>query len=254
MDLDSWDHAQKWYDECVGEKGHYYHQAVIFPNLLRLLQFKKEGALLDLGCGQGVLARQLPEKISYCGVDISKHLIEQAKKTTKRKGIQFIVSDISEKIPLEKKDFDWACFVLSLQNMAHPEKAIENAAKHLKHEGKLLMILNHPCFRIPRQSHWGIDEAAKLQYRRINSYMTPQKIPIQTHPGKGKESMQTYSYHAPISSYFSWLAKEGFVVLTLEEWCSDKKSEGAKSRMENRARLEIPLFLALLAQKVSKQV
>jgi len=35
----------------------------------------------------------------------------------------------------------------------------------------------------------------------------------------------------------------------MEEWISDKKSTGAKARMENRSREEFPLFLALLAQK-----
>jgi len=246
MNEDSWDSAEKWYSDCVGEKGHYYHQAVIFPRLLQLFNLKKEGALLDLGCGQGVLARQLPDPISYWGVDNSKNLIETAKKTTKRKLSEFVVADVSEEIPLEKKDFDWACFILSLQNMERPDKAIYNASKHLKSKGKLLIVLNHPCFRIPRQSNWGVDANAKLQYRRMNCYMTPQKIPIQTNPGKGKTSSQTYSHHYPLSSYSSWFKQAGLSILSIEEWCSDKKSEGAKSRMEDRARSEFPLFLTFL--------
>jgi hypothetical protein len=36
----------------------------------------------------------------------------------------------------------------------------------------------------------------------------------------------------------------------MEEWCSDKKSEGAAARMEDRARKEFPLFLTILASKV----
>ena len=249
MDKDSWDSAEKWYSSCVGEKGHYYHQAVIFPQLLKILDLKKEGALLDLGCGQGVLARQLPDKITYWGVDNSKQLIEEAKKTTQRKLTQFVVSDASGEIPVEKKDFDWVCFILSLQNMERPDKAIATASKHLKPNGHLLIVLNHPCFRIPRQSNWGIDANAKLQYRRLNCYMTPQKIPIQTNPGKKGESSETYSYHYPISSYASWFKQNGLSIVTIEEWCSDKKSEGSKSRMENRARDEFPLFLTFLAKK-----
>ena len=61
-------------------KGAYYHQAVILPNALRLLG--KYSSLLDLGCGQGVLQRQMPESVEYVGIDASKELIASAKKMT----------------------------------------------------------------------------------------------------------------------------------------------------------------------------
>jgi len=35
----------------------------------------------------------------------------------------------------------------------------------------------------------GIDEANKIEYRRINRYFTPLKIPITTHPGEAKSSV-----------------------------------------------------------------
>ena len=36
-----------------------------------------------------------------------------------------------------------------------------------------------------------------------------------------------------------------------EEWISDKRSMGKRAGMENRAREEFPLFLAILAKKSS---
>lgn len=241
----NWDSSEKWYTSCVGEKGHYYHQTVVIPNSLRLLG--KKGSLLDLGCGQGVLARHLPDEIEYCGIDQSKALIDSAKRLTKNR--QFLVADVTKSLPVEKSDFDRAVFILSLQNMEDGNGAIQNAAKHLKKKGRLLLVLNHPCFRIPRQSGWGIDEPLKLQYRRMNLYLSSQKIPIQTHPGQGEQSELTYSYHHPLSDYVQWLQKAKMKIVTMEEWISDKKSEGAKAKMEDRARKEFPLFLALLAEK-----
>ena len=241
-----WDSSENWYTSCVGEHGHYYHQAVIWPNALRMLG--KFTSLLDLGCGQGVLARQLPKSCEYVGIDQSKALIASAKKMTKEHA--FFVSDARGPLPIEKKDFDRATFILSLQNMEHGSDAILTASSHLKKMGKLLLVLNHPCFRIPRQSSWGIDEQMKLQYRRINSYMRSQEIPIQTHPGKQENSANTFSYHHPLSDLCSWLQKGKLMIESLEEWCSDKKSEGKMARMEDRARKEIPLFLTILAVKV----
>lgn len=241
----SWDSSKEWYSSCVGEKGHYYHQSVVLPNSIRLLG--KVTSLIDLGCGQGVLARQLPSDVEYVGVDQSKELISEAKRMSKDK--TFIVADVCENFPLEKTDFDGGCFMLSLQNMEQGEKAIANAAKHMKKMGKLLIVLNHPCFRIPRQSDWGFDEKMQLQYRRMNGYLSAQKIPIQTNPGKGSASASTMSYHHSLSDYFMWLNKAGFAVAKMEEWISDKKSEGARAKIEDRARKEFPLFLALLAIK-----
>jgi ubiquinone/menaquinone biosynthesis C-methylase UbiE len=241
----NWDSSENWYTSCVGEKGHYYHQSVVIPNALKLLG--KVPSLLDLGCGQGVLARHLPESAEYLGVDLSSQLIQSAKKMTPDRN--FIIADATQELPLEKKDFEKAAFILSLQNMENGHGAIKTASRHLKKGGELLIVLNHPCFRIPRQTHWGIDEPKKLQYRRIDLYMSSQKIPIQTNPGQKESSETTYSYHHPLSDYTQWLKQEKFLIKTIEEWCSDKKSEGTKAKMEDRARKEIPLFLAILAVK-----
>jgi len=242
----SWDDAEPWYSQCVGEKGHYYHQKIVIPNSLRLLDLKQGDSLLDLGCGQGVFARHLPPGIEYCGIDNAKELIREAKN---RGSGTFQVGDAADKLDLAGAAFTNACFILSLQNMERQDRAIDNAARSLKEGGKLLLVLNHPCFRIPRQTHWGLDEAAKLRYRRLNAYMSPQRIPIQTHPGKGEKSQTTFSFHFPLSSYGKWIREAQCSILSIEEWCSDKKSSGAHAKMEDRARREFPLFLALLAIK-----
>jgi SAM-dependent methyltransferase len=139
---------------------------------------------------------------------------------------------------------------LVIQNLEDPLKALGNASKALRPGGKLLIVMNHPCYRIPRQSSWGVDEAKKLQYRRIDLYLTPLKIPIQTHPGAGEKSETTWSFHRPLSDYVQALAKAGLMVETMEEWISDKKSTGPKAKMENRSRTEFPLFLAISARKI----
>ncbi len=251
MSKTSWDPSEKWYGKLVGEKGHYYHQSLILPNLLRMLAIKdpKKTALLDIGCGSGVLARQLPKGIDYAGVDLSKGLLEQAKKQTP--GMKFIYADATKPLPLDKTDFDIATFILSLQNMENGKGAIEQAAKHLSKPGsRICLILNHPAFRIPRQADWSYDEGKKLMSRQVNSYMNPIKIPIAMEPSKGAKSPLTYSFHNPLSTYITWLNAYGFAVTALEEWCSDKKSEGGRAKAEDRARLEIPMFMCIIATRI----
>jgi len=243
----SWESTEHSYGKLVGEKGHYYHQSLIIPNVLRLLQIKGKTSLLDIGCGSGVLARHLPKEVDYTGIDMSKGLLEQAKQQTKTG--RFLFADATKPLPVEKTDFDLSIFILSLQNMENGKGAIEQAAKHLKSGGKLILILNHPAFRIPRQSDWHYEEGKKLMSRLVNSYMSSLKIPIAMEPSKKEKSPTTFSFHNPISTYITWLASSGFSVTGMEEWCSDKKSEGGRAKAEDRARKEFPLFLAIVASR-----
>lgn len=245
----SWEPVKEWYDQSVGVDGHYYHRQIILPMLLKAWSLKPGDSVLDLACGQGILARQLPGQVPYVGVDISPSLIKAAQAHDKNKAHNYLVGDISKPLPLDKLDFSHAAIILALQNVAAPEKALVQAAKHLRADGHLSLVINHPCFRIPRQSSWGVDEAKKLQYRRIELYMSSLKIPIQAHPGKPSNETETLSFHWPLSQLTYWLREAGFLIVDIEEWCSDKESSGAKAKMENRARLEFPLFMSILAKK-----
>ncbi|MCH9626254.1 MAG: 2-methoxy-6-polyprenyl-1,4-benzoquinol methylase, mitochondrial [Chlamydiales bacterium] len=207
-------------------------------------------SFLDLACGQGILSHHIPPSIPYVGVDLSNSLIQTAKKN-KQKQQKFYVSDICKPLPLNDQLFTHAAIVLALQNVEHPERALQQASKHLVNGGTLAIVLNHPSFRIPRQTHWGEDEQKKLQYRRVDHYLTPLKIPIQMHPSQGQSSQTTWSFHHSLADYSKFLADAGFVIVLIEEWASDKKSTGKNAKMENRARSQFPLFLTLLAQKVS---
>jgi hypothetical protein len=70
------------------------------------------------------------------------------------------------------------------------------------------------------------------------------------HPGQKSRSPITWSFHQPLSTYINGLADKGLVTVKIEEWTSTKESAGAKKKMEDRSRLEIPLFLAIKVQKI----
>ena len=121
----------------------------------------------------------------------------------------------------------------------------------LKPTGKLFLVLNHPAFRIPKQSSWEWEEKNKAQYRRINEYLSESKIKIEMHPGDNPEE-KTISFHRPLQYYFKLLGKNGFAVNRLEEWNSHRKSQpGPRAKAEDKARKEIPLFLFLEAIKLN---
>ncbi len=148
----------------MGEKGHYYHQSIIMPNCLRLLNFNgyPEAALLDLACGQGVLSRHIPFDVNYVGIDAAKSLINSARQFNPPQHHEFIVADTSKDLPIKKSNFTHSTVILALQNIEHPLNVFKNVHKHLISEGQFLLVLNHPCFRIPRQSSWQMIPIAKF--------------------------------------------------------------------------------------------
>ncbi len=245
----SWQPVSDWYNSSVGDSGHYYHQNVVLPETLKILNLAEGSSILDLGCGQGVLARHLPPTVYYQGVDVAPTLIAYAKEHDEKSSHHFTVADVTRaSLPLQKKDFTHATIILAIQNMKNSAQAIANAATHLARGGKLVIVMNHPAFRIPRQSSWGIDEVKKTQYRRLDRYFSDLEIPITAHPGE-KQSAITWSFHHPISFYTNQLFQNGFVIEQLAEWNSDKVSVGKAAKMENRGRQEFPLFLTLVAIK-----
>jgi SAM-dependent methyltransferase len=243
-----WDKSSRWYDALVGDRGQYYHEHVIIPGALRLLDLKADSRLLDIGCGQGILGRAVPAGIRYTGVDASRNLISQARRRDRNSSHDYLVADATRPLPVAGT-FTQAAMILSLQNLADSRAAIANTAMVLADKGNLIIVLNHPVFRIPRQSAWGTDETNKLQFRKIFRYLSPLKIPISTHPGQN-QSPVTWSYHQPLSAYSRDLKDAGLAIALIEEWASDRESIGKAARMENRARSEIPLFMAIRAIKL----
>lgn len=247
----SWQNVSGWYNDLVGDKGQYFHKKIIIPSVARILEVSKSDKVLDLGCGQGILERNIPVDTKYIGVDLSFGLISQARKLATSKNHRFEVRDITKDLSIPDTDFSIATIILALQNVQDHSKVFENVSKHLKTGGRFLIVLNHPYFRIPKKTSWGIDKESNTQYRRVDEYMTSSKLGIDMTPGGNKPTM-TWSFHEPLQNYIKALKKHGFVLENMEEWISDKQSEdGPAANMENKARKEIPMFMCLIASKLA---
>ncbi len=242
----SWGPVDAWYDDhLAGEDT--YHQKVILPNLLRLVDPKPGMTILDVACGQGFFAKEFLKKGAHVtGIDISAELIARAKVNAPTG--TFHTSPASELGIVTNASIDHATITLAIQNIKDAEKVFSEVARTLRVGGSFTIVMNHPAFRIPKMSSWGWDEKAGIQYRRLDSYLSESHTDIDMHPGKkasGEDSAQTISFHRPLQWYVKALTKNGLLIDRLEEWTSHKESVGKRAKAENKARKEFPLFLAL---------
>lgn len=246
----SWEGVSRWYGSYL-DKEDTVQEAVVFPGAERLLSPAAGKRYLDIACGEGAFTRLIARKpgVNVSGFDAAPSLIERAKARAP-KNAEYKVADARKfASDYPAASFDGATCILAIQNIDDLFPVFRDASKVLKPGARFVIVMNHPAFRQLRQSGWGWDEGRKLQYRRVDKYLGAYDVPVQAHPGS-KPGIVTHSYHRPLETYVHALAKSGFVIENLEEWTSHKTSDsGPKAKAENAARNEIPMFLALVAQK-----
>lgn len=178
-----------------------------------------------------------------------------------------------------REDFDAATCVMALMNMAPIEPVMAGVARWLRPGGRFVGVILHPAFRAPGQTSWQwedgtSDEESRVgragpargprggreirQYRRVDAYLSPTQRAIVMNPGaeaRGQAAVTTVTHHRPIQVYVRAMAQAGLMVDAMEEWASARRSEpGPRAAEEDRARREIPMFLAIRAVKADPGV
>lgn len=249
----SWESVADWYTAWVGEEGGRHHRKVTIPAVMDLLEPQPGEEIIDIGAGPGVLAPAIAEAgAHYTGVDASRTMLNFARKHHGRYG-RFVLADAC-RLPaspeLRPGAFDAAVFLLSIQDIDPLPSALDAMAWALRGGGRVVILMTHPCFRVPRLSGWGWDDQRNLQYRRVDRYLTPLPVPMKT-AGNNQEAA-TVRFHRPLQAYINGLAACGFVIDCMREIATYKtNAEGPNRKAEDFATQEIPVFLALRAWKDS---
>ncbi len=245
-----WGAVADWYDQLVGESGSEYHREVVLPGVMRLLSLQTGDSVVDIACGQGVLCRLLHQRgVEVTGVDAAASLIRVARERGPAE-IHYEVADARDLSVLPGERFTAATCVLAIQNIHPIQPVFDSVARILKPQGRLVIVMMHPCFRGPKETSWGWDAGAGVQYRRVDRYLLPRKSPIVTNPGSAP-GQYTWTFHKPLSAYVKSLRNAGLLIDAMDEWTSHKTStSGPRAHAENAARAEIPMFLAMRAVKV----
>lgn len=245
-----WDSVANEYEGSFISRDGSYHATLILPNLMRIVAPAPGMKVLEVGCGDGYFADAFEKAgADVEGSDVAAPMILQAKERNAR--VRWYVASADHLSFAKNGLYDKVVVVLALQNIENLNGAIAEASRVLAEGGELVVVLNHPAFRIPKKSSWGFDDATDVQYRRLDAYLTESAEEIDMDPGREKGKRTTMSFHRPLQLYIKLLVKHGLAVTGFEEWNSNKKSEpGPRQTAEDQARKEFPLFLMLKAKKL----
>lgn len=266
----SWGKVASWYDRMINDENSYQNK-VILPKVMKILEdnVKKNNAevILDLGCGVGFFTEKFYNRFvdtksaievqnKIVGVDIGQESIDVAKTKTSS-AIEYHVNT-AESLPfLKNMSVDKITIILALQNIKFAQKCIAECSRVLKKNGKVVVVMNHPYFRIPKNTSWNWDSENFKQYRRVDRYLSPFEIQIDMNPGKKdktakeKKEATTLSFHRPMSWYVNEFAKQGLLVEDMQEWISHIATDQGpkKTPALEFARQEFPLFMCLVLGK-----
>jgi SAM-dependent methyltransferase len=178
---------------------------------------------LDAGCGEGRVARALAKKgATVLGVDIAPGLVTAARRRTPsslRGRLSFEVGNLSASGLISKASLDGVVCVLALQHSRRPQVALNAWGKLLKPQGRLLMLIPHPCFMGPATS-W----TARLP-QVPRGPAAPLALEVRDYPVRGVQRFRfdpafpavTTNHHFALETWSDLLNRAGFAIRRLGE-------------------------------------
>lgn len=105
-----------------------------YDAVLSRINAVKGGAVLDVGCGTGMLAERLAESASYVvAIDFSKAMLKKAGDRCKALHNVFFIRGDADHLPLKGDAFDNAFAFTLLQNVPEPTRTVEELIRVAKH-------------------------------------------------------------------------------------------------------------------------
>lgn len=208
-----WDRVAGDYSTLMAEHGDWLHRHLIGPYIVERISSRER--VLDLGCGEGWLARSLADKkCEVTALDASDQLLVEAER--KATPATLIQADVSRPLKLTSRNFDVVVASMVLHCTENFEGVIENAWNGLRSGGRFIVIMPHPAFA-PPAGRWAKTVWGKLlrlaPFKRVDSYA----LPFRSKYVINGLNSPVLVYHRPISMYMQSMLDQGFTLENLDE-------------------------------------
>jgi len=204
-----WEEHASWWIEGFTEGADPEDEEQIVP--LAVAEQGGAGRVLDLGCGDGQIARALASSgVSVVGVDPTTNQIDVA---AERAGGPVFAQAGAAVLPFSDGAFDGVIACLVFEHIDDVDAAIGEVSRVLRPGGRFTFMLNHPLLQTPG-SGWIDDHMVDPpeQYWRIGPYLVEAETVEQVELG-----VHIRFLHRPLSRYLNALAAVGLVLERMDE-------------------------------------
>jgi 2-polyprenyl-3-methyl-5-hydroxy-6-metoxy-1,4-benzoquinol methylase len=219
-----WNRKAAYWDEYMGE-GNEWHLQLILPAVERLLELRPGETILDVACGNGMLARRLAQlgaRVVAC--DFSEAFIARARdrSTDVADRIDYSVVDATDRdqlLQLGERRFDGATCTQGLMDMPAIVPLFEAITRLVRPGGRFVITVPHPCFNTLAMSMLAEKVEDETGFRTITSikltrYLTPLTAKGAGVPG---EPEPHYYFERPLKELLGAAFQAGLVLDGLEE-------------------------------------
>ncbi len=233
----SWeDHAAWWQEHFTAGVDPEYEEQIL-PIAAEALE--GVGRVLDVGCGEGQVARRLARQGSWVvGVDPAWTQVVVA---GARGGGPHYLQGRADDLPVASGGFDGVVVCLVLEHVDDLAAAVSEIARVLAPGGRLVLFLNHPLLQTP-DAAWVVDHTVDPVERswRIGAYLD--EVSFEDEVEKG---VHIRFVHRPLGRYVNALVEAGLRLTGMRE---PSPPEGFLARApEYREQASIPRLLVLEA-------
>ena len=204
-----WDeHAQWWIDGFTNGADPEYVEQII-PLAVEELAGRLK--VLDLGCGDGQIARALAAQGSdVLGVDPTQLHIDIA--IERGGGPRYLLGGATD-IPADDNSYDAVVACLVFEHIDQMDEAMTEVARVLKPQGQFSFFLNHPLLQTPG-SGWIDDHIIDPpeQYWRIGPYLVETESIEEV-----EKDVYIRFIHRPLSRYINALIANGMTIERMVE-------------------------------------
>lgn len=237
----TWESIADWYAAklAAGSPIHQWARVVLLAELPGL----HGQSVLDLGCGEGLVARAVAERGAHVtGVDLSERLLAHARRQEAARplGVDYQRLDARTLLGLTDESFAGVVANLSINDMADLDQVLSAVHRVLRAGGWLVFTVPHPCFETPHAS-WATTPQGRPG-RLVNAYFDEVFWRSRNPQGVRRVGI----WHRPIATYLNALVQHGFAIGRLAE----PRPDAAVAAL-HPGRAEVPLLLLVHATRNS---
>lgn len=238
-----WEAHAGWWQDGFSEGADPEYTEQILPLAAELLD--GAGDVLDVGCGEGQVARLALQVDARTAVGIDPTWAQVTVAAERGGGATYARAG-ADRLPFPDASFDAAVACLVFEHIESVDEAIAEVARVLRPGGRFLFFLNHPLLQTP-DSGWIDDQILDPpeQYWRIGPYLTEDATIEEVEKG-----VFIPFIHRPLSRYVNALADNGLVITNMME--PAPPAGFLAQAAEYEAAATIPRLLVLVTAKAPR--
>lgn len=208
MSDEAWEtHAGWWQDEFTDGADPEYQEQMLPIVATQLSRAKK---VLDVGCGEGQVARHLAASTGAAVVGVDPSVAQLVVAEARGGGPRYL-RGAADALPVADESFDAVVACLVFEHITNVDDALAEVARVLAPGGTFLFLLNHPLLQVPG-SGWIDDQILDEQYWRIGPYLVEDVSMEELAPG-----VVLPFVHRPLSRYVNRMAEVGLLIQHMDE-------------------------------------